>query len=132
MIDSPSFACSGRSASNSNSAVGLCCGPEISFERPLRSGKAVQGNVALRDCERQTDSGGGMVYRESPTVAGDVPIEFVVILKESQLAVRCVREFVSMFASWNKSVFVAEVDAFAVGIVLHARRLWLFVAKSGA
>jgi len=32
----------------------------------------------------------------------------------------------------NKRVFVAEVDTFAVGIVLHARRFGLFVAKSGA
>ena len=73
-----------------------------------------------------------MVNRESPTIAGDIPIEFVVVLEKSQLAIRCVRKLVGVIAVANKSVPVTEINAFSVGIVLDARSLRLTIPKCAA
>ena len=55
-----------------------------------------------------------MVDRKTPTVAADVPIELIVIVKEAQLAIGAIRKLIRVFAGRNVAVLVAEIDALSV------------------
>ena len=64
-----------------------------------------------------------MINRKGPAETRDVPVEFVVVGKKAQLTVRGVAEGVNVAAWREHHVGVAKVDALAVGITFHAKRL---------
>ncbi len=49
-----------------------------------------------------------------PVVAGDIPVELVVVGEESELAIRSVGDRVSVFTTTQEDMLVTHVDAHAV------------------
>ena len=71
----------------------------------------------------QVHGGGGMINRERPAQAGDVPIEFIVVREKTKLTIRRVTEGVNVAARRKHHVGAAEVDALAIGIIFYAKKL---------
>lgn len=66
---------------------------------------------------------------EKPTIPGDVPIQLVVIGKESYFPVRRVRQRVGILPGREDHVLISNVDPLAVGLILNMEFLRLSVAR---
>ena len=97
-------------------------------------GRALTPGVERALAERhrlgQMDLHPGLVDRKLPTVAGDVPIELVIILEETELASDPIMDLVEVPAGRDEAVGRAELDPDAVALVLDVvdrppgRRAW--------
>src|SRR5690606_37553381 len=84
-----------RLETNTVSAV-KSCGPARLLSRTI--GASEVGNAGRAGAERQTDLRSRLQDREIPAIAGDIPVEFVVILEMADLARRLVGNLVDMHA----------------------------------
>src|SRR5229473_7416427 len=92
--------------------------PKLRFARAFQASEAGECDLVRGDVSRKTDRGASGIDGEIPAIAGDVPEEFVVILVETELAIGGVGECVGMLAGADEGVRLAEVDAFAVELIL--------------
>ena len=97
-------------------------GSEIAALGSGRTG--VGGPLSRLGSGRQEDRGRGLVDGQPPAVAGDVPVEFVVVSELPDLAVGGVGQFIRVFARVEEFPLFAHVDLDAVagrlGMVVFA------------
>ncbi len=77
---------------------------------PGTRGTGVAGRLDRLDSTRQHDRGRRMTDRKLPTIARDVPVQFVMLLEKPDLPVRAIGERVAVPARCKQAVPVAHVD----------------------
>lgn len=110
-------------------SLGVDRGTPVLAPRSGRTGVALDRKPLPRHRRRQRDPRAGMVDREHPAVSGHVPVELVVVLEETELAVRAVAEDVLVLARDEENLCIAEPGAHAVRQPLHAPGLGLAVTR---
>ncbi len=74
-------------------------GAGVTAARAGRTGEMMQLELLFSDCCRQADVGAGLVDREFPAQAGDVPVQLVMIVEKTKLAVGSVADGEVIFAA---------------------------------
>ena len=80
----------------------------------LRAGVALHANLIHGDARWQRDRSAGLLDGKVPAIAGDVPVEFVVVLKESELPAGLVGQLVAILAGRQHHALLADIDSRAV------------------
>ena len=101
----------------------------LSF-RALGTGIGLGADDVCRDV-READAGGDMVDGEYPAIAGDVPVQLVMILEKPQLSLHAVTDTVFVDTVFQVAVGIADIDAQAVGPALGMVVLAMAVTHHG-
>ena len=102
----------------------------------LRIGPGSAG-IAFDKCQRrwlakfQSYCGTRFINRERPAIARHVPVELVVILKETQHPIRAVSIDVRVDTLFKKVVFVAEINSYVASTADGLEVFWHVVAAHG-
>ncbi len=104
-------------------------GAPVASLRALRAG--VGDELAGRGAPRQRHPRAGVIDGEVPAVAGDVPVELVMVVEEPQLPIGAVAQGIGVLAGGQEDVAAPQVDAHAVGERLGAPVLRGPVAGGG-
>jgi hypothetical protein len=89
----------------------------------------IGGALPELDWRGEGDSRFGLIDRESPAVAGDVPVELVELLEPAELAAGAVVDGVAVVAGLEEYIRLADVNADAVAPGLGPGLIGLPVAR---
>jgi hypothetical protein len=100
----------------------------VALAGPLRPGVRLGAQPFAFERRRQRHARAGALDRKHPPVAGDVPVELVVVLEKTELARGAIHDAVRMLSARQHDLGHADPHAHAVAQVFDPVRLRLAVA----